>query len=143
MALHNRIKERRIELNMSQQELADILGYRSRSSINKIEQGINDIPQSKIKDFAVALKTTSAQLMGYDEQNNIKPMSDIKERIFGAVTVMNEKDAASLWKIIIDNFADWSGIEEVPPYADEIEAIKRGEMEYRNGEIYSHDEVWS
>ena len=28
-------------------------------------------------------------------------------------------------------------------YADEIEAIKRGEAELKNGEVYSHDEVWN
>ena len=40
-------------------------------------------------------------------------MSNIKERILGAVTVMSEKDANSLWKIIIDNFSSWSDIEEI------------------------------
>ena len=42
-------------------------------------------------------------------------MSNIKERILGAVTVMSEKDANSLWKIIIDNFSSWSDIEEIEP----------------------------
>lgn len=31
-------------------------------------------------------------------------MSAVKERIFGAVTVMNESDAQALWNIIIKNF---------------------------------------
>ena len=66
MEWYERIKERRHELNLSQQELAERLGYLSRSSINKIEQGINDIPQSKIIEFASALKTTPMWIMfGY------------------------------------------------------------------------------
>ena len=38
MNLYDRIKSRRIELNISQQELANMLGYKSRSSINKIDK---------------------------------------------------------------------------------------------------------
>ena len=51
---------------MSQDELARMLGYKSRSSINKIEKGENDIPQSKIVAFAGALKTTPEYLMGWE-----------------------------------------------------------------------------
>lgn len=39
MNLAEKIKIRRNELNMSQEELAKKMGYSSRSSINKIENG--------------------------------------------------------------------------------------------------------
>lgn len=65
--LGQRIKKLRIERNLSQDELAIKLGYKSRSSINKIELGINDIAQSKIVEFAEALGTTPAFLMGWNE----------------------------------------------------------------------------
>ena len=42
-----RIRQRREELGMSQEELAARMGYRSKSSITKIEKGINDIPRTK------------------------------------------------------------------------------------------------
>lgn len=67
-----RIRERREHLNMSQDELAKLSGYKSRSSINKIELGENDIPQSKIKIIAQALKTTPAFIMGWDENEPIR-----------------------------------------------------------------------
>lgn len=51
----NIIRQRRLELGMTQDELAHKLGYKSRSSINKIEMGANGISQSQIKDFAAAL----------------------------------------------------------------------------------------
>ena len=51
----NIIRQRRLELGMTQDELAHKLGYKSRSSINKIEMGANGISQSQIKDFAIAL----------------------------------------------------------------------------------------
>lgn len=66
--LSERIRERREQLNISQEELAQKLGYKSRSTITKIESGENDIPQSKIKAFADALETTPAYLMGIEEK---------------------------------------------------------------------------
>lgn len=67
MELRTRIRKRRLELKMSQAELAKKLGYISRSSIAKIEAGVNDLTQSKIMEFADALMTTPEYLMGFDE----------------------------------------------------------------------------
>ena len=61
-----RIRDARLEKEMSQEALAHICGYHSRSSINKIEAGLNDIPQSKIKSIADALSVSPAWLMGCD-----------------------------------------------------------------------------
>lgn len=61
----NRIKQRRIELDMSQEELAHRIGYKSKSSINKIELGIQGLTQSKIKIIADALRTTPDYIMGW------------------------------------------------------------------------------
>ena len=69
-SLYENIRRRREALGISQEELAKRLGYKSRSSINKIELGINDLPQSKIKDFAAALSTTASRLMGWDSEQN-------------------------------------------------------------------------
>lgn len=65
--LSENIKSRRKQLNMTQDELAKKLGYKSRSSINKIELGINDISQRQIVSFAKALDTTPAYLLGIEE----------------------------------------------------------------------------
>ena len=67
MTIYDRIRTRREELGMSQQELANKLGYKSRSAINKIESGLRDINQSKICEFAAALDTTPSYLMGLEE----------------------------------------------------------------------------
>ena len=42
-----RIRQRREELGMSQEELAARMGYRSKSSITKIEKGVNDILRTR------------------------------------------------------------------------------------------------
>lgn len=65
----NRIKECRENLGLTQEQLAQKLGYKSKTTINKIEKGINDITQSKVKDFADVLNTTPAYLMGWEEDN--------------------------------------------------------------------------
>lgn len=62
-----RIRARREEMGMSQEMLAEKVGYKSRSSINKIELGKNDIVQSTIKKIADALSTTPAYLMGWED----------------------------------------------------------------------------
>ena len=75
--LYYRIRARREELGMSQDDLAKKMGYKSRSSINKIELGENDIPQSKIEAFAKALETTTSWLMGWSEQKeNPQPKAE-------------------------------------------------------------------
>ncbi len=62
MSIGENIRNRRIELGMTQEELATKLGYKSKSTINKIEMGINDIPLSKLSDFAKALNTSESKL---------------------------------------------------------------------------------
>lgn len=66
-SIHDRIRERRIELGLSQDQLAAKMGYKSRSSINKIESGQADIARNKLEQLAEALLTTPAYLMGWEE----------------------------------------------------------------------------
>ena len=66
--IYDRIKARRQELGLTVEELANRMGYKDKSSISKIENGKADIPQSKVKAFAEALETTTAYLIGIDEE---------------------------------------------------------------------------
>lgn len=68
MTIGERIKARREELKMSQDDLAKRLGYKSRSSINKIEADQRSLRQSKIKAIADALETTPDYIMGWDDE---------------------------------------------------------------------------
>lgn len=70
------IKKRREQLGISQEQLANILGYKSRSSINKIELNHTDLPQSKIVALAKALSVTPAYLMGWEELEQPTPKSN-------------------------------------------------------------------
>lgn len=63
MSVGTNIKKRRFELRMSQQDLADALGYKTRSTIAKIESGENDVTQKKLQRFAEVLDTTVEALV--------------------------------------------------------------------------------
>ncbi len=78
-SIGDRIKFRREQLGMSQAELATKLGYKSRSSINKIELDSRNLTQSKIKAIADALETTPAYIMGWDDDMpaNALPLPDM------------------------------------------------------------------
>lgn len=75
MSLGERVKKRREELCWSQDELARRMGYKSRSSINKIEMG-RPISQKIIMRLAKTLDVTPTYLMGWDEDKNEKPTED-------------------------------------------------------------------
>ena len=73
-----KIKEKREKMNLSQEQLAEKLGYKSKTSIHKVEQGMTDLPQSKIIEFAKALNTSPAYLMGWiDEKIEDKKLCEI------------------------------------------------------------------
>lgn len=99
--IYKRIKLRREELGLSQEELAVKLGYKNRSSIHKIEMGVNDIPQSKIEAFAKALQTTPAFLMGWNEEKENDKVIYISKDKNDVIEVIEELSAADL-KIVMD-----------------------------------------
>ena len=66
--LGKKIKQRREELGLSQDELARMLGYKHKSSINKIELGAADVPRAKVPAFAKALGMTAIEFSGWTEE---------------------------------------------------------------------------
>ncbi len=103
MTVGERIKFRREEIGMSQDELANRMGYKSRSAITKVEKSQRDINQSKIVEYATALNTTPAYLMGWEEEKitssdaedlyqkypNIKPIHLKKFPMLGEIACGN------------------------------------------------------
>lgn len=58
MSVGENIRKRRIALNLSQQEIADAMGYRTRSSIAKLEKNKASLSQDKLQRLAHILETT-------------------------------------------------------------------------------------
>lgn len=117
--LYERIRSRRIELDMTQDEVARKLGYRSRSTIAKIEAGESDIPQSKIEAFAQVLDTSPAYLMGWTDNVNGFPPASPKDN---ADIIVYDKgkiyDAGKLTEKAqsnIDEILKKNGIEKYTP----------------------------
>lgn len=75
MTFGERILKMRTKKGLTQDELAEIVGYKSRSTIAKIEAGERDVPQSMIIALSRALNTTPTYLMGWEDDekqtNNI------------------------------------------------------------------------
>lgn len=68
-------------------------------------------------------------------------MSDVKEKIFGAVTIMSEQDALKVWNLIQTTFA-LGNAEEVVPLPEELAALKAyktGSSEYQPS--ISHEDL--
>lgn len=76
-----RIRAARKAKGMTQRELGERTGYTSRSTIAKIEAGVNDIPRSQVAAFAEALGCTVAYLMELVEPPDDVGVKPINERI--------------------------------------------------------------
>ena len=70
MTIGERIKELREQQGMTQDELAIRVGYRHKTSVNKIETGERKLMQDKILAFADALGVSPYVIMGWDEEDN-------------------------------------------------------------------------
>lgn len=79
MEIGEKVKILRKALGLTQKELAEKCGYKSLTTINKIELGINSIPLDTIEKLATALQTTPSYLMGWENvsANNIYPVDNI------------------------------------------------------------------
>lgn len=64
-----KLKMRRLELGMTQEELAHKLGYKSKSTINKIELNHHDVSQSKLMKLADALDCSPSYLLDDDSSD--------------------------------------------------------------------------
>ena len=62
-----KIKNRRRELGMTQEELAEKLGYKHKSSINKLENGTNELQLNAIIKIAEILDIEFEQLACLDD----------------------------------------------------------------------------
>lgn len=106
MSVGKNIRARREELGWTQQELADRMGYTTKSAINKIEMGVNDIPQRKVFDFARVLNTSPAYIMGISdilppvEENKSNNLSGTKKKLLDIIEDLSEKDAEEILQIV-------------------------------------------
>lgn len=86
----------REEKKLSQDELAKMTGYTSRSSIAKIEKGEVDLTRSKIIAFAEALGTTPADLMGWKIEKKTLLLNPFENEGNQSVAIQNVNDGIAI-----------------------------------------------
>ena len=70
MTIYERIKYLRESFNMSQQELAEKVGYKDKSAISKVERGDRDINQSMIMKYAAVFGVSPSYILYGNEFEN-------------------------------------------------------------------------
>ena len=134
----DRIKQRRLQLGLKQQELADKLGYTSKSTIAKIETNVNDIAARTVTNFANALDTTEAYLMGWtdnpeltreevisnDNQNISFPQLHLKSKHALNYNGSDQlkQELAALMQGILDNISNETKLQQIKMF---LETYKR------------------
>lgn len=69
-------------------------------------------------------------------------MTAVKERIIGAVTVMNDHDAEKFWEIIVNSFTpSWDNIEEVEPDEFDLQMLNAIEEDPECHEFISESDI--
>lgn len=77
VSLGENIRSRRIALNMSQQALADALGYKTRSSIAKLEKDVTSLTQDKLVTLANTLQTSVNYLLTGEHSETTSPRGTV------------------------------------------------------------------
>lgn len=68
MTVGERIRNRRIELGLTQEELAIRMGYNGKSSVCAAETKGDNVTTTKVQKFAMALGVSPSYLLGFEEE---------------------------------------------------------------------------
>lgn len=92
---YDKIRIRREELGWSQEQLAEKMGYKSKTSISKVEQKIADLSISKIKQFAEVLGISQLYLLGFVEVP--EDFADKKVKVNAGESIMIKNISVSMY----------------------------------------------
>lgn len=100
MTVGERIKRRREQLNLSQKELASMMGI-SRQAVSKAELHDNNITTDKVSKFAKALNCTEAELMGWTETvETTNEINDKEARLVAYFCKLSQEQQESVLNLI-------------------------------------------
>lgn len=89
-----RIKNRRLELGYTQEELSKKLGYKNRSSVNQMENS-TELPLKKVTKLANALNVSPSYIMGWDVSINQSNNSGSISNNIGSEDSSSYRDSTS------------------------------------------------
>lgn len=111
MTVGEKVKMLREALNMTQEELAKAVGYKTRSSITKIETGESDPTQKKLMRLADVLGVSPAELLGDSDDRPAAPAKTMEARILArGVDKLPEAErerALNAMRVIFSDYADY------------------------------------
>ncbi|MBE6005635.1 MAG: helix-turn-helix domain-containing protein [Sarcina sp.] len=111
MDMATRIKERRLAMDYTQEELASKLGLQ-KSAIAKYENGrVENIKRSVIQKMASILECSPSYLMGWDDASipsyaNIRPIAKKRYPVFGSVACGKPIYMAEEKEVYVDSTTD-------------------------------------
>ena len=115
MEMQDRIKQRRIELGYTQEELANRLGLQ-KSAIAKYENGrVENIKRTTILKMAEVLQCSPSYLMGWED---VKPKSDMQK------LSPREYTHLSTYRSLSD-----PGKERVDSYTEKVKSLEADESD--------------
>ena len=94
MTVGERIAQYRQEKGLSQEELAHLLGYKSRSTINKIEKGGRGIPRKMIAQLSIELNVNPLDI---NEEKEKSPSLSKREALSNMLENMTENEIEDLY----------------------------------------------
>lgn len=103
MTIGERIKQRRIELGLTQTELAHKMGITSKTTICKAETTDFNPTTDRVREFAKALDCTPSYLMGWEEKTaagagtiaaKVAKDKDLQELVSDYISLPKEKQEA-------------------------------------------------
>ncbi len=122
MTIGQRIKERRKDLKMTQQELADKIGYKTKSAISQVENDpYNNLTLDRVALFATALNCTSDYLMGWSVSS--EPLSiSASDKYLAEISKGSHPTVAEILKIT--QTMDEYFLEKLLDHAKKLQAMQ-------------------
>lgn len=125
MTIGERIKQRRMELGLSVDEVAEKLG-KNRATVYRYESNeIENLPVGTLEPLAKILETTPAQLMGWEDEEQDENYRRIFARNlnrFLEINGKNQADIATLLNVSQASVSNWcKGIKM--PRMDKVQAL--------------------
>lgn len=142
-----KIKSLRENEELSQSQLAELVGYKDKTSIAKIEAGKVDLPQSKILAFSKALNVTPSFLLNLDsdkpESNQLIDNPAFFNRILKYLELLNSKGKEEASKRIeeLTYIPEYAAHDNMLNAAHELPNSSKKEQKHDN-DIMDNDDEW-
>lgn len=95
------IKMLREERGMTQEQLAEVMGYSHKSSINKIELGKSDLPQTKIFAFAKVFDVSPCELLGLEPPTESEEKIQMEVKVLDSIQKVFGKDSTKMFRLFL------------------------------------------